>query len=104
MGSGDIKMAVIEIPHNTIVKIATSTLNTGITIMEGSKKYYRVPVVAGEDAPDLPVNLNSPRIPSESPWLQIPSYNSKFVPKVLSDLYIYCTGGSAELSGFLEVL
>ena len=53
-------MAIIEIPHNTIVKVATSTLNTGITIMEGNKQYYRVPVPTGDTAPSLPVNLNQP--------------------------------------------
>jgi len=97
-------MAIIEIPHNTVVKIAISTLNTGITIMEGNKKYYRVPVPTGDAAPSPPVNLNQPRIPSESPWLQIPAYNSKFIPKILSDLYIYCTGGTPTINGWLEVL
>ena len=97
-------MSVIETPHNTVVKIATGTLNTGITIMEGNKKYYRVPVPTGDPAPAPPVNLNSPRIPSESPWLLIPAYNSKFIPKVASDLYIYCSGGNPGINGFLEVL
>lgn len=97
-------MAIIEIHHNTLVKVATNTLNTGLTIMEGNKTYFRVPVPTGDPAPDLPVNLNQPRIPSESPWLEIPSYNSKFIPKVLSDLYIYCTGGTPTINGWMEVL
>ncbi len=95
---------IIQIPHNTIVKIATATLNTGITIMEGNKKYYRVPVATGGTVPSLPINLNQPRIPSTSPWLEIPWFNSKFVPKISSDLYIYCTNGSPNINGVLEVL
>jgi len=95
---------IMEIPHNTMVKVATATITTGLTIMEGNKKYYRVPVPTGDTAPSLPENLDSPRIPSTSPWIEIPWFNSKFVPKESSDLYIYCTNGSPNINGLLEVL
>lgn len=92
-----------ECPHNTVTKISTATLKTGLTIMEGGKKYYRTWVLTGEPAPDPPVNLNNPRVPASSPWLEIPVYNSKFIPTAASDLYVYATGGDPKVSGFIEV-
>ena len=97
-------MAIIEIPHNTVVKVGSSVLKLGLTIMEGNKQYFRVPVFAGAPAPLLPILPDNPRYPITSPWLEIPEYNSEFVPKASSDLYIYCTGGTPGLSGYMEVL
>jgi hypothetical protein len=90
-------------PHHEVTLISASTLKTGITKMEGSKKYYRTWVNPGADAPLPPENLDNPRVPVTSIWLEIPVYNSKFIPTTLSDLYIFCTEGDPKINGLLEV-
>lgn len=93
-----------ECKHHEVTLIATAVLKAGLTIMEGNKKkYYRTWTDPADPAPLPPTNLDNPRIPSTSIWLEIPEYNSKFIPTSLSNLYIYCTGGNPEVHGLIEV-
>ena len=94
----------VECKYQEVTLLAANVFpKVGLTKMEGNKTYYRTWVLKDEPAPLLPVNLENPRDPITSPWIELPEFNSEFLPVEASDLYIYCTGGVKGLSGYIEV-
>lgn len=94
---------VIEVPHNTIVKIGTNVNRLRALKMEGGKSYYETSRPTGEAAPALPINPDNPRDPITTEWLVIPTMNYLFEDDEASDIYIYCTDGDSKKSGYLRV-
>lgn len=90
-----------SIIHQTVTKIANGVTFLDILKLEGGKDYYWTHRNYGEDAPDLPENLNNPRIPTTSEWVIMPNYITTFKSNSLSDIYIYCTGATSERDGVL---
>ena len=95
---------VVECPHHTVTKLASNVFpKAGLTKMEGNKNYFRTWVAVNAPAPLPPINLDNPRQPITSIWLELPEFNSEFSPVHASDLYIFCTGGATTKSGYIEV-
>ena len=94
---------VVECQHNVVKQVKSNTLSCDVLLLDSSKEYFQTYRVAGDASPSAPTNPNDPRIPASEEWVEMNEGYNSFRPSELSDLYIYCTSGDKDKSGFVRI-